>query len=299
MRTLWQDVRYAARMFLQAPGFTLIALISIALGIAANTAVFTLVNAVLFKAMPVPHPEQLVALYTTLPNSRFPGEFSYQDYKHYRDNNDVFSDLFIHYGTPVSMKTAADKAELIWGELVSGNYFTGLGVTSAAGRTLTQSDDKTPGGHFVAVLSYAFWQKRFAGDPNVVGRIVRLNGNDYSVIGVARAGFSGTRFLGYIPDIWLPVMMHAQVVRGSEPWLEQRGSQSFNVNGRLKPSVNGPRAGGEGFEPDVLMRPPPRSAETARSGGRSRTTTSARSGCPCRRPRPGPGPRCAAHFGSC
>src|SRR5262245_31102776 len=144
MRTLWQDLLYAARTSIKTPGFTLIALISIALGIAANTTIFTLVNGILFKSMPVPHPEQLVALYTTDPNSKYPGEFVYQDYKYYRDHNEVFSDLFVHYGTSISFKSGGDKAELIWGELVTGNYFTGLGLTSTVGRLLTEDDDRTP-----------------------------------------------------------------------------------------------------------------------------------------------------------
>ena len=237
MNILLQDLRYAVKTFIKAPGFTLVAVLSIALGIAANTSVFTLVNAVLFKPMPVPHPEQLVALYTTEPNSSFPGEFSYPDYKDYRDHNEVFSDLFIHYGTPVSLKNSNDKAELIWGEMVTGNYFTGLGVTPAIGRTLTPDDDVAPGAHPVAVLSHNFWRQRFAGDPAIVGRGVRLNGHDFTIIGVAREGFSGTRFVGFIPDVWVPLMMHAQVVPGSEGWLESRGSHSFNVNGRLKSGV--------------------------------------------------------------
>ena len=235
--TLWQDLRYAGRTFMKAPGFTLIAVLSIALGIAANTSIFTLVNAVLFKPMPVPHPEQLVALYTTEPNSRYPGELSYPDYRDYRDHNEVFSDLFVHHGTPVSMKNSGDKAELIWGELVSGNYFTGLGVTPAAGRILSPDDDRAEGGHAVSVLSHDFWRRRFGADPSVIGKVVRLNGHDYTVVGVAGQGFSGTRFVGYIPDVWIPMAMHTQVVAGSEEWLETRGGQSFNVNGRLKPGI--------------------------------------------------------------
>ncbi|HTG14411.1 MAG TPA: ABC transporter permease, partial [Blastocatellia bacterium] len=237
MQTLWQDLRYAARTFLKAPGFTLIAVLSIALGIAANTSIFTLVNAVLFKPMPVPHPEQLVALYTTEPNSRYPGEFSYPDYRDYRDHNEVFSELFVHYGTPVSMKNSGDKAELIWGELVTGNYFTGLGVTPAAGRVFSPDDDRAEGGNPVTILSHSFWQRRFGGDPNIVGKAVRLNGHDFTVIGVARQGFSGTRFVGFIPDVWVPLTMHTQIVADSKGWLENRGGQSFNVNGRLKPGV--------------------------------------------------------------
>jgi predicted permease len=237
MQTIWQDIRFGVRTFIKAPGFTLVAVLSIALGVAANTSVFTVVNAMLFKPMPVAEPDRLVALYTSEPNSGFPLAFSYPDYKDYRDNNDVFSDLFVHYGVSVSLKNRDDKAELIWGELITGNYFTGLGVKPAAGRLFTPDDDRAPGGHPLAVLSHAFWQRRFNGDPNIVGRIVRLNGHDFTIIGVARQGFSGTRFLGYIPDVWMPFSMHAQVARGSESWQTSRGATQFNVNGRLKPGV--------------------------------------------------------------
>jgi predicted permease len=234
---LLHDLRYAVRTFIKAPAFTLVAILSISVGLAANISIFTLVNALLFKPMPVPHPEQLVALYTTEPNSRYPDQFSYPDYRHYRDNNEVFSDLFLHYGTPISMKNSADRAELIWGELVSGNYFTGLGLAPAAGRVILPDDDRVEGGAPVAVLSYEFWQRRFQRDPGVVGKEVRLNGNEFTVIGVARAGFSGTRLVGFIPDVWIPITMHKSVVADSGGWLESRGSQSFNVNGRLKPGV--------------------------------------------------------------
>ena len=234
---LIHDLRYAVRTFIKAPAFTLVAILSISVGLAANISIFTLVNALLFKPMPVPHPEQLVALYTTEPSSRYPDQFSYPDYRYYRDNNEVFTDLFLHCGTPISMKNSADRAELIWGELVSGNYFTGLGLTPAAGRVILPDDDRVEGGAPVTVLSYEFWQRRFQRDPGVVGKEVRLNGNEFTVIGVARAGFSGTRFGGFIPDVWIPITMHKSVVADSDGWLKSRGSQSFNVNGRLKPGV--------------------------------------------------------------
>ena len=128
MNTFWNDLRYGFRTLTKRPGFTIIAVITLALGIGANSAIFTLINAVLFKPIPVPHPERLVALHTTGPSSRFPGSFSYPAYRDYRDHNDVLSDLFRHYGTPISMKNNNDKAELILGRVVSGNYFTGPGV---------------------------------------------------------------------------------------------------------------------------------------------------------------------------
>jgi hypothetical protein len=149
----------------------------------------------------------------------------------------VFSDLFVHYSLSLSLKNRDDKAELIHSELVTGNYFTGLGVAPAMGRLFTPDDDRAPGGHPLAALNHSFWQRRFGADPNIVGRVVRLNGHDFTVIGVARQGFSGTRFLGYIPDLWLPFSMHAQVAHGSEDWQTARGNAQFNVNGRLKPGV--------------------------------------------------------------
>ncbi|HEX2487752.1 MAG TPA: ABC transporter permease, partial [Blastocatellia bacterium] len=239
MNTLWQDLRFGARMMVKAPGFTLIAVLSIALGIALNSAVFTFVNGMLFKPMPVRDPEGLVALYTIEPNSIYPGQFSYPDYIDYRDHNQVFSDLFIHLTTQgLSLKGRDGAAEMVCGELVTGNYFTGLRLDPEIGRLFTPDDDKRPGGHPVAVLSHAFWQRRFGGATNVVGQIVKLNGHDFTVIGVAKKGFSGTRRFGWIPDVFLPLMMYAQALPGtSESFLSDRGNRSFNINGRLRDGV--------------------------------------------------------------
>ena len=239
MNTLWQDFRYGARMMIKAPGFTLIAVLSIALGIGVNAAVFTLVNGMLLKPMPVRQPDRLVALYTIEPNSIYPSQFSYPDYVDYRDHNQVFSDLFIHFTTAgLSLKGRDGMAEMVCGEMVTGNYFTGLRLDAALGRLLTPEDDKRPGGHPVAVLGHAFWQRRFGGDPNVIGQIVKLNGHDYTIIGVAKKGFSGTRQFGWIPDVYLPLMMYAQAIPGTnESFLSNRGSRSFNINGRLRDGV--------------------------------------------------------------
>jgi predicted permease len=232
---LLSDIRFAARSFLKTPGVTIAAVLSIALGIAATTSVFTLVNAVLFKPMPVRDPQRLVALYTTRPEERFPSGFSYPDYRDYRDGAGVFSDLYAYNGVSVPFSAGREKSELIWGELVTGNYFTGLGVAPAAGRVLTANDDRAEGAHPVAVLSHAFWQRRFGGNPGVVGNVVKLSGHEFTVVGVAGRGFSGTRLLGFIPDVWIPMSMHAQI----EPQrLEDRAARWFNVNGRLKPGVS-------------------------------------------------------------
>jgi predicted permease len=239
MQTLWQDLRFGLRMLVKAPGFTLIVVLSIALGIAVNTSVFTMINGLLFKPMPVRQPERLVALYTTEPNQPYPGAFSYLDYIDYRDHNQVFSDLFIHYTTQLSLKRPDGLAEMVAGELVTGNYFTGLRLDTALGRLFTPDDDRKPGGHPVVVLGHAFWQRRFGGDPSVIGQAVKLNGHDFTIIGVAKQGFSGTRQFGWIPDVYLPLMMYAQAIPGTDDrFLNRRGSGSFNVNGRLKDGVS-------------------------------------------------------------
>jgi len=238
MQTLWQDLRYGLRTMIKAPGFTIVAVLSIALGIAVNTSVFTLVNGMLFKPMPVHDPGRLVALYTTEPNSIYPDSFSYPDYLHYRDHNQVFSDLFIHYTTPLSFKERDGLAEMVAGEMVTGNYFTGLRLDAALGRLLMPDDDLKPGAHPVTVLSHAFWQRRFGGSPNVIGQPIKLNGHDFTIIGVAKKGFSGTRQFGWIPDVYLPLMMYAQAIPGTtSQFLENRGNHSFNVNGRLRDGV--------------------------------------------------------------
>ncbi|MDQ3013129.1 MAG: ABC transporter permease, partial [Acidobacteriota bacterium] len=242
MQTLWQDLRYGLRTMAKAPGFTAVAVLSIALGIAVNTSVFTLVNGLLLKPMPVRNPERLVALYTTEPNSIYPSSFSYEDYLHYRDHgtspSGVFSDLFIHYTTQLSLKERDGLAEMVAGEMVTGNYFTGLRLDAALGRLLTPEDDVKPGAHPVAVLSHAFWQRRFGGSPNVLGQTVKLNGHGFTVIGVAKNSFSGTRQFGWIPDVYLPLMMYAQAIPGTtERFLAGRGNGSFNVNGRLRDGV--------------------------------------------------------------
>ncbi len=239
MNRLLQDLRYGVRTMVKTPAFTIVAVLSIALGIAVNTSVFTLVNGMLFKPMPVRNPEHLVALYTTEPNEPYPDSFSYPEYLDYRDHNQVFSDLFIHYTTPLSLNQQDGLAEMVSGELVTGNYFTGLRLDAALGRLLTPDDDRRPGGHPVTVLSHAFWQRRFGGDPTVVGRVVKLNGHDFTIVGVAKKGFSGTRQFGWIPDVYLPLMMHAQAIPGTtERFLNSRGNRSFNVNGRLKDGVS-------------------------------------------------------------
>src|SRR5262245_45825842 len=163
METLTQDVRYGIRTLLKSPGFTAVAILSLALGIGANAAIFSLVNTVLFHPLPVREPERLVEVTPLRPGTEF-GAFSYLNYKDFRDRNDVFEGFAEYRFAPMSLSREGNN-ERLWGYLVSGNYFDVLGVQPAVGRFFTPEEDRAPGANPVAVLSYNCWQKRFAGDP--------------------------------------------------------------------------------------------------------------------------------------
>jgi predicted permease len=235
METLWQDLRVSVRRLRKTPGFTVIAILSLALGIGANTAIFSLVNTALLRPLPVTQPEQLVSLNNHSLNgeNNFP-TFSIPNYRDLRDRNDVLSGLLAYRFAPVSLSNNGVN-ERLWGYLVTGNYFEVLGVTPALGRYFTQADDQAKGAHPVAVITYDSWQKRFAGDPQAVGKDVIVNGRPFTIIGVAGQGFYGTE-IGYRPEIWFPSMMLPQIEPGND-YLDDRDSSNFFVQGRMKPGV--------------------------------------------------------------
>jgi len=230
MQTLWQDLRYGARMLLKKPGFTLIAIITLALGIGANTAIFSLVNTVVVRPLPVERPEQLVSLNNVA--LKLP-VISYLNYRDFRDRNNSFSGMLAYRYTPLGLSHNGVN-ERVWGYLATGAYFEVLGVKPALGRFFTPDDDRAPGAHPVAVITYDCWQKRFAGDPQVIGKTVIVNGRNFTIIGVAPQGFYGSEII-YRPEIWFPSMMQAQI----EGWstLEKRDESTFFVQCRLKPGV--------------------------------------------------------------
>ncbi|HLK18165.1 MAG TPA: ABC transporter permease, partial [Bryobacteraceae bacterium] len=175
MSTLWQDLRFAARVLRKSPGFTFVVVLSLALGIGANTAIFSIVNAYILRPMPVDDPGRLVALYFTAP--RLGNELtglSYPDLMDYRKQDTGLADIMGSTGIPLSLSTGGES-ELIWGEVVTGNYFSGLGVHPMLGRGFLPEEDKAPGQKPVCVLNYNFWQRRFQGDPNIVGKTIRIN----------------------------------------------------------------------------------------------------------------------------
>ncbi|MBX3277914.1 MAG: ABC transporter permease [Acidobacteria bacterium] len=234
MQTLLQDLRYSWRMLGKYPGFTLTAVLTLALGIGANTTVFSLVNAGLLRPLPIENPSRVVAL-TNVENKRLFPTFSYPNYRDFRDRNTVFSGLIAYRFAPLSLSHDGVN-ERLWGYLVSGNYFETLGVGAALGRVISTEDDRLPGAHPVAVVSHRGWQERFGGDPSIAGREVIVNGRSYTVIGVAQQGFNGTEIIA-APEIWFPMAMQAQIEPGSS-WLEERGVENIFVQGRLKPGVS-------------------------------------------------------------
>jgi putative ABC transport system permease protein len=169
MSTLWQDLRFGSRVLLKSPGFTLIAVLSLAIGIGANTTIFSLINALLLRPLPVAAPERLVNVHATSPDGSGFHSFSYLDYVDYRDQAEVFDGLAAYTINTYSLNTGG-QSERIFGIVTSENFFTLMGINPSSGRFYTQQEDRTESGEPVAVLSHGYWQRRFAGDPSIVGR---------------------------------------------------------------------------------------------------------------------------------
>jgi predicted permease len=239
MSNLIADVRIALRGWRKSPGFAAIAILSIAVGIGANAAIFTLVDQILLRTLPVREPGALVQI--TFTGFRYGNnwgdgtDLSYPMYAELRDRNDVFDGVVARFGTAFNIGVSG-QTERINGDLVSGNFFSTLGVGAALGRTLDDSDDRQPGAHPVAVLSHAYWQRRFAGDRAIVGSSILINGHAYTVIGVAREGFEGIE-VGRRVQVFAPLMMKPQV---TPTWnaLNDRLWRWVRVFARLKPGVS-------------------------------------------------------------
>ncbi|HKP87592.1 MAG TPA: ABC transporter permease, partial [Blastocatellia bacterium] len=234
METLLQDLRFGFRRLLKSPSFTIIAMLSLALGVGANAAIFSLVNTVMLRPLPVADAGNVISVSVTGKNDSLLA-FSYPNYVDYRDRNEVFSGLLVYRIVPMSLSRDGNN-ERIWGYLVSGNYFDVLGVNAFQGRTFLPEEDQTRNSHPVAVISYGCWQRRFGADPHLVGKDILLNGHKFNVVGVAPEGFKGTEHI-YTPEIWVPIMMVERIEPGSR-WLDSRESQNLFAIGRLKPGVS-------------------------------------------------------------
>ncbi len=241
MGWLAQDLRYALRTFRKSPVFVLVAVLSLAFGIGANTAIFTLVDQVLLRLLPVKDPQQLVLLWGRGPhygsnNGRY--KISYPMYEDFRDHNQVFSGMMCKWDTSMSVSSEG-RTERVDGELVSGTFFPVLGVGAALGRVFSPEDDKTPGGATYAVISYRYWLNRYAGKPDVIGKRLLVNGYPLTIIGVSQAGFDGTD-PGASPQIRVPIMMKAEMDQVGSSFsynFKSRRGRWVNVFARLKPGV--------------------------------------------------------------
>jgi len=240
MDGLRQDLRYAVRLFAKSPGFTFVVVLVLALGIGANTAIFSLVNAALLRPLSgVSNPDELVLLERTL--NGHASSSGYPDYVDYRDSNSALAGLAAHCGTPLTFDNG--MTERLRGDLVSGNYFNVLGVKAALGRLITPDDDAEPGANPIAVLSYGFWLRDFGGASDVAGRTIRLNDYDFTIIGVAARDFGGTE-KGSSFDVWIPIKMQAQAMPRTmgRVWFNDRSAGWLTLFGRLKPGVSLDRA---------------------------------------------------------
>jgi predicted permease len=227
MRTLWQDLRYGVRMLAKRPGFTLIVALTLALGIGANTAVFSLIDAFLFKLLPVRDPQQLVFVRATNPRDGITDSFPYPIFEQFRDRNRSFSGVFAVDNTRVSV-TVEGQPEMVWGDFVSGSYFDVLGVSAILGRTFTADDDQA-GKPPVAVISSGYWERRFGRDPAAIGKTIYLAKIPFTVIGVTSPGFYGLNVAGRSADVVLPMFMQSRLALGDH--------NTFRIMARLKPGA--------------------------------------------------------------
>src|SRR6185436_20788229 len=246
-----QDIRYGLRMLLKRPGFTLVAVLSLALGSGANTAIFSLLDAVLIKTLPVQEPQELVlfgkgedqgaSLGPPIGNTDL---FSYPFYRQVQQRNDVFSgvaSLLSMTWTVHGFVNSNSDIQQMEVQLVSGTYFPVLGVNAGLGRVLTEADDQNPGGHPVAVVSYGWWQQRLGGDPSVIGRTIKIDETTYNIVGVAPKEFFGTT-VGSAPDLWIPLAMEKQIPPAHWNGRDNERFQSLFIIGRLKDGVTAQQA---------------------------------------------------------
>ncbi|HKT47620.1 MAG TPA: ABC transporter permease, partial [Candidatus Acidoferrales bacterium] len=242
MRNLIQDVRFGTRVLAKNPGFTLIAILTLALGIGANTAIFSILDQVLLRRLPVRNPDELVMVTSPGPkygHSWSDGDdseiFSYPLYKGLAKNTSVFSGMICRFlfSASIASHGQTDRAS---GELVSGNYFDLLGVQPALGRLLSPADDDVPGAHPVMVLSYGYWTQHFASDPGILNQTVLVNNTEMTIVGVARSGFTGIQ-VGQTPDFFVPITMKGQMTpirNGLDDW----NDSYLAVFARRKPGIS-------------------------------------------------------------
>lgn len=246
MSTFWQDIRYGFRVLLKSPGFTLIAVLTLALGIGANSTVFSWINATLLTPVPgMPHPTQVVSIVRggAGDNPNTADALSYLDFKDLRDRNKSFSGMTAFGLWPVSL-TGQGKPIRVWATVTSSNYFDVIGVRPMLGRGFLPSEDGAPNGAPVAVISYRLWQGHFAGNPAIIGTTVHIDTHPLTIVGVTPPIFQGS-FSGLRTELWIPVVMVPELTVDGSNLLSQRGTGFLLVDGRMRPGVTRLQAQGE------------------------------------------------------
>ena len=240
---MFQDVRYAVRMMRKAPGFTAVAVLALGLGIGVNTAILSAVNGFVLRPLPIANPTELITSYWgSKKDAHVWGEFSYANYVDLREQNKTFTDLCASRETSGGISAGesgsadeSQRAEVVWGELVTSNYFDVMGVKPLLGRGFLPEENVAPDAHPVVVISQQVWQRQFKSDANVLGKVVHLNGQPFNVVGVMPESFLGaTYYLRH--SFWVPVMMAQKFGRRPE-WRTDRTQTLFEMYGRLKPGV--------------------------------------------------------------
>jgi predicted permease len=239
METVIADLRYAFRRLASQPGFTLVALLTMALGIGANSAIFSIVNAVLLRPLQVESPDRLVEIYSQEEDDDVPITQAYPDYLDIKTRDDLFSGVIAYTADFFSVGTGA-QSQVLFGESVSGNYFDVLGLSASRGRVFIAGEDDVPGALPVAVISHALWKSRFASDPEVVGGTVRVRGRTFEIIGVMPPEAKGL-MMGFAAELWIPIAGDVSFAADSD-LLDDRGSRWLLVKGRLRPGVTADQA---------------------------------------------------------
>ncbi len=245
-----RDLKFTIRSLRRKPGFTFIVALSLALGIGANAAIFSVVDAILLRPLPIPHPDNLIVIDVAASKMQQFGNTSYLDWKDFTSRSRAFESLAIEQDISAGMSTGQGEAQVVYGMLVSGNIFSTLQIQPALGRYFRPDEDQVLDKSPVAVISYSLWGRAFANDPNVIGREVKFSGKTFTIIGVTPKSFTGPNIF-FRPDFYLPVNMISGLTTDGKETLTHRGWRSFSMMGRLNPGVTVARAQAE---MDGIMR---------------------------------------------
>ena len=233
MGAIYRDIRYAVRLLGRSPLFTIVAALSLGLGIGANSALFSMFNSLLWRPLPVEAPQQLVSIYTRSANAPYYDAFSWHEYQDYASEK-TFDGLAAYTMTECALGAGGPDATRIYGEAVSGNYFTVLGPRMQLGRGFRPDEGSTIGRDPVVVIGYRLWQRQFKGDPGIVGRTITLNHEAFTVVGVTAPEFHGVYAIYFSPDIWVPITMLPRLVPAYTQALDSRDEREYRTIGRLR-----------------------------------------------------------------